>query len=191
MKSNYFYLFILIITFITTGASISCNGGASSDDDDDTDDFSITSSEASDGFDDGDTIPTEFACTDYDGSNELPTLTLSNAPSGTNSFAITVVDSTSSDIHMVLFDIPSTPLIIDDEDDYDSSNFATNYNSNRGYDGPCPPEGEAAHTYVFTAYAMPDAALTVDDPTDADAVITAIQANDLATDSISGTFAAP
>ncbi len=155
------------------------------------DDFAVTSVD----FTDGEALAIDTACGDLGGNNEIPELAWENAPGGTQSFAIVLLDtSTDPDtVHMVLFNILAATSSIDDTDPYQESNFAENYLGERGYAGPCPPDGDAAHTYQFTVYALDfqDLAGEVSDTTDADQVIATIQANDLASDSISGTFEAP
>lgn len=108
------------------------------------------------------------------------------------SFAIVMKDTTNPTTHMVLFNISSSTTSVDDTDDFSASSFAANYLGTRGYAGPCPPAGET-HTYVFTLYALDveDLSDEVSDTSDADAVVDAIEANDLDSDTLSGTFTAP
>ncbi len=184
---------LMLLTLLTFGGSVGGKCGNTPTDDDSETAFTLTSAASSGGFDAGSAIPVEFACDDTGGSDELPTLSWTNPPSGTLSFAITMVDtSTDPDTtHMVLFDISSSTTSVDDEADFAQSNFAVNYNNTRGYDGPCPPTGET-HTYRFTIYGLSIANLseTGADTTSASDVITKIEANDLASDSVSGTFTA-
>lgn len=158
-------------------------------------DFTLTSSSSSDGFDPDGTIAAVYACSSAGGSDELPTLSWSNPPNGTLSYAITVIDTTTDPdtIHAVLFNIASSATSVDDEDDFNSTNSCINYNNASSYAGPCPPSGEE-HTYVFTIYALEvadlvdDAEANVDDAEDC---IEKIKDKDLDSDSISGKFTGP
>lgn len=103
-----------------------------------------------------------FGCS---GENRSPELAWSGAPEGTQSFAVTVYDpdapTGSGWWHWVIFDIPaevtSLPAGAGDpasglapEDSVQSNtDFGT-----PGYGGPCPPEGDAPHHYVFTVFAL-------------------------------------
>lgn len=101
-----------------------------------------------------------FGCS---GENKSPQLSWTNAPKGTKSFAITVYDpdapTGSGWWHWLVVNLPkSTDTIttnasaqgklpkgaIETMTDYGSSNFG----------GACPPEGDNAHAYFFTIYAL-------------------------------------
>ncbi len=112
-------------------------------------------------FVDGAAIPRQFACTEEGGSNVLPDLTLDNIPAGTLSIAIIMEDLDYTNpvtgqpaVHWAGFNIqPTIPrmtisadsVIISMQNDIDNSG---------DYAGPCPPQGDAAHHYRFTAYAL-------------------------------------
>jgi len=103
-----------------------------------------------------------FGCT---GKNISPELSWVNAPEGTKSFAVTVYDpdapTGSGWWHWVVFNIakdvkslksgagdPSKKImpagVVQNVIDY---GFA-------GFGGACPPEGDKAHEYLFTVYAL-------------------------------------
>jgi len=103
-----------------------------------------------------------FGC---NGANQSPELHWSNAPVGTQSFAITMYDmdapTGSGFWHWVLTDIPATVLKLQRGAGNISAKLAPsacvqgmNDTGARGYQGPCPGEGEPAHRYILTVYAL-------------------------------------
>jgi len=103
-----------------------------------------------------------FGCT---GGNVSPALAWTDAPTGTRSFALTVYDpdapTGSGWWHWVVFNLPATatslpagagtpskgalpPGVIQSRTDFGTP----------GYGGPCPPQGDAPHRYVFTLHAL-------------------------------------
>ena len=103
-----------------------------------------------------------FGC---NGENKSPQLEWSNAPGDTKSFAITIYDADaptgSGYWHWVVYDIPSTVHEIKQGagsgDRKLKPDGAKDGNSDfgvPGYGGPCPPENDKAHTYIFTVYAL-------------------------------------
>jgi Raf kinase inhibitor-like YbhB/YbcL family protein len=109
-----------------------------------------------------------FGCT---GRNVSPALTWSNAPSGTKSFALQVHDPdapTGSGLwHWAVYDIPSNTTELaqgagNSRASLPEGAFAGNNDfldtgatgDNGNYGGPCPPQGDTPHRYVFTLYAV-------------------------------------
>ncbi len=109
-----------------------------------------------------------FGCT---GENVSPALAWSNAPSGTKSFALQVYDPdapTGSGLwHWAVYDIPGDAAGLARGAGNDAASLpagafggstdffdtgATGANGN--YGGPCPPQGDVPHRYVFTLYAL-------------------------------------
>jgi Raf kinase inhibitor-like YbhB/YbcL family protein len=109
-----------------------------------------------------------FGCT---GQNVSPALAWANAPAGTRSFALQVHDPdapTGSGLwHWAVYDLPANatslargagngPAALPAGALAGSNDFldtgATGGNGN--YGGPCPPQGDAPHRYVFTLYAL-------------------------------------
>jgi Raf kinase inhibitor-like YbhB/YbcL family protein len=92
------------------------------------------------------------------GQNQSPSLTWSNAPANTRSFALTTFDPDAGGghgfWHWLVFDIPATvhgldvgaapPGAVQGENDFGDHN----------YGGACPPAGSGLHHYVFTLYAI-------------------------------------
>jgi Raf kinase inhibitor-like YbhB/YbcL family protein len=102
-----------------------------------------------------------FGCS---GGNVSPELSWANAPAGTKSFALTVYDpdapTGSGWWHWVVYNIPA-----------DTKELASGVGSgtgalptgavqgktdfgSAGYGGPCPPQGDKPHHYIFTLYAL-------------------------------------
>ena len=115
---------------------------------------------------DTDPIPMEFiydafGCT---GGNQSPPLEWKNAPEGTKSFAITIFDldapTGSGWWHWQIYNIPAILDFLPQNASADlpvpaaNAKQTRNDYSNQGYGGPCPPEGDAPHRYLFTLHAL-------------------------------------
>lgn len=108
-----------------------------------------------------------FGCT---GGNLSPQLYWENIPEGTRSFAVTMYDpdapTGSGWWHWIVFDIPAeaTELkqgagdILKNILPKGSIQSSTDFGQ-PGYGGPCPPEGDRPHQYIFTVYALKTASL--------------------------------
>lgn len=112
-------------------------------------------------FGDGETLPQvhafdQFGCT---GGNTAPELSWSGAPAGTQSFALVVHDPDAPTgvgfFHWVVSNLPATTTRLGGAHSLPASaqNHHTDYGAS-GYGGPCPPEGDSPHRYVFTVYAL-------------------------------------
>lgn len=116
---------------------------------------------------DQDTIGNEhvyngFGCS---GRNVSPELRWERAPKETKSFAVTVYDpdapTGSGWWHWIIFNIPpsmtSLPAGAGKPDSAGappgSIQSMTDFGG-QGYGGPCPPQGDKPHRYVFTVYAL-------------------------------------
>ena len=156
----------------------------------------------SDSFRDGDYVAREhllsadygFGCT---GGNRSPHLQWQDAPSGTKSFAVTCFDpdapTGSGFWHWVVVNIPPTVT----ELPLDAGNPAsgklpagalqvrTDFGK-PGYGGPCPPEGDHPHRYLFTVHAVSLDALPVTADTSAAVVGFHLHFNTLAKASLMG-----
>jgi Raf kinase inhibitor-like YbhB/YbcL family protein len=93
------------------------------------------------------------------GMNRAPGFTWTNAPAGTQSFAILEVDPDGGAgrgvNHWVIYNIPGSATSISPEEI-----AAGKYTPGRGtgdlvgYRGPCPAPGDAPHHFVVTIYAL-------------------------------------
>ena len=106
-----------------------------------------------------------FAGMGCTGKNLSPSLAWRGAPAGTRSFALTVYDpdapTGSGWWHWVVYDIPASASglpagagdpakkLLPAGASQGNTDFGT-----PGYGGPCPPQGDKPHRYVFTLYAL-------------------------------------
>ena len=111
------------------------------------------------------TLVQEFNSFGCAGENRSPQLTWSNAPKGTQSYAITMYDPdapTGSGWWLwLVFDIPTdVNELLENAGDPDENLMAegviqslTDYGF-AGFGGPCPPKGDGAHQYIITIHAL-------------------------------------
>ncbi len=125
-----------------------------------------------------------FGC---DGENLSPALAWTDAPKGTKSFAILVHDPDaptggSGWWHWVAYNIPaSTTALAQGAGKGDGSAMpkgsaqgVTDFGS-AGYGGPCPPQGDKPHRYIFTLHALK--AEKLDIPTGSTAALAGFMVN--------------
>ncbi|MBL6664292.1 MAG: YbhB/YbcL family Raf kinase inhibitor-like protein [Rickettsiales bacterium] len=103
-----------------------------------------------------------FGCV---GDNISPQLFWKNAPKDTKSFAITVYDpdapTGSGWWHWIALNIPASYGSLSQEfggkNEFLLNNDITQIKNDYGtysFGGPCPPEGDKPHRYIFTIYAL-------------------------------------
>lgn len=135
-----------------------------------------------------------FGCS---GGNVSPALSWNDVPTGTKSFAITVYDpdapTGSGWWHWSAYDLPaalrSLPAgagkvgTLPDGAKQGRNDFGSN-----GFGGACPPQGDKPHRYIFTVFALKVEKLDV--PADASAALIGymLNANKLATASLTARF---
>lgn len=121
--------------------------------------FTLSSSDVGGQF----TIKQEFNGFGCVGDNISPSLAWSDAPKGTQSFAVTIYDpdapTGSGWWHWIVYNIPKTVSSIPTNASAEgtlpkgSVESMTSYGS-AGYGGACPPKGDKAHRYIITVYAL-------------------------------------
>ena len=138
-----------------------------------------------------------FGCS---GGNVSPSLTWTNAPAATKSFAITMYDpdapTGSGWWHWVMFDIPPNVTSLPGNAGDPASGKApagavqsrTDFGK-PGYGGPCPPKGDRPHRYILTVHALKVPKLDGADENASAAMIGfMIKANEIAKASIQATY---
>jgi Raf kinase inhibitor-like YbhB/YbcL family protein len=116
----------------------------------------------------GSSVPQTFAFNGFGctGQNVSPALTWRDPPADTKSFAVFVHDPDAKSggagfWHWAAIDIPATARTLAQGAGDQSGKalpagarqIASDFGS-QSWGGPCPPQGEAAHRYVFTVYAL-------------------------------------
>jgi len=156
----------------------------------------------SESFNDGDYLANDhilseaygFGCA---GGNLSPQLSWSGAPEGTKSFALTCFDpdapTGSGFWHWVVVNIPadvsSLALGAGSGDSMPAGALQTRTDFGApGYGGPCPPEGDHPHRYLFTLHAVGLDALPVEADTSAAVVGFMLNFNTLAKASLMGLY---
>jgi hypothetical protein len=106
----------------------------------------------SDAFQNGQPIPTRYTC---DGADQTPTLSWSEPPQGTKSFALVIDDPDAPSgtfRHWGVYDIPASARSIGGGQR--SGSEVANDFGKAGYGGPCPPKGHGPHHYHFKLFAL-------------------------------------
>lgn len=123
--------------------------------------FTLTSSELGGQLTDSQVF-SGFGCS---GKNISPSLKWINAPANTRSFAVTVYDpdapTGSGWWHWVIFNIPANINELKTNAGQIEKRLApvgsiqsiTDFGKS-GFGGACPPQGDKAHRYIFTVYAL-------------------------------------
>ena len=121
------------------------------------------------------------------GQNLSPDLRWSYAPAGTNSFAVTMFDPDAQGgagwWHWVMYDIAPNVNHLPPGAGDASRTFMPDVVQGMtsfgkvGYGGPCPPEGDPPHHYVFSVHALDVARLEVPEGASLDDVDFAIHAH--------------
>jgi Raf kinase inhibitor-like YbhB/YbcL family protein len=151
---------------------------------------------SSSAFTNGAAIPVKYANTGVSGGlNYSIPLSWSNVPSGTQSFALSMIDiSASNFVHWLVLNIRSSANSLAENI---SGTFSlptkeyTNDFPSSGYGGPQPPVADGPHSYVITIYALNSDNVSFTDNTNGNnlsAFNSAISGKILEQASITGTF---
>jgi Raf kinase inhibitor-like YbhB/YbcL family protein len=136
-------------------------------------------------FENGGAIPKRFTC---EGKDVSPPLRFSNVPFEARELDLLVEDPDADRfVHWTLLRIPPTIHYIAEGEPPSGTAEAENGFGNRSWGGPCPPEGQGAHRYVFGLYAT-DAPLGLTASASADDVRSAIAKHAIATGRLTARF---
>lgn len=157
--------------------------------------FKLTSPDISEGHFMAKTF--EFNGFGCDGPNLSPALNWQNAPTGTQSFAITVFDpdapTGSGFWHWLVLDIPATVTsFAQGAGNGQLPAGCRSFNNDYGikeFGGACPPEGHGMHRYQFTVWALPEATLAVPEGASAAVVGFMLNATALGKATLTATYA--
>ncbi len=136
--------------------------------------------------------PFGFGCS---GGNESPALAWADAPDATRSFALTCYDpdapTGSGFWHWILVNLPpdvtALPAGAGTGPSRRPGGFpVVNDYGTDGYGGPCPPEGDPPHRYLFTVHAVGVDALPVTAATPQAVVRFLLHADTIATATLTG-----
>ena len=119
--------------------------------------LSITSS----AFENGGTIPKRFTCS---GENISPPLSFRHVPARAHELALLVEDPDADDfLHWGVLSIPpATPGFAEATTPIGVLQLKNGF-GDRDWGGPCPPEGDSPHRYVFALYALDGPVDSADD----------------------------
>lgn len=132
--------------------------------------FELTSTSfGSDGMFADKNVANTFGCS---GQNVSPQLSWKDAPEGTKSFAVTIYDpdapTGSGFWHWLVFNLPPSTTELPEGAGSEGGTLPDGAAQGRNdagmnaYMGPCPPEGDPAHRYVITVFAVDVDALPPD-----------------------------
>ncbi len=137
-------------------------------------------------FADGGTIPVVYTCA---GRGLAPPLRWSGVPASARALALVMEDPDAPGgtfVHWVLVDLPPRTSALRGGAPPPARALGNSF-GRRGYGGPCPPEGDRPHHYVFRLYAL-DAPLRLAASTSPGDVRTAIGRHAIASGRLTGRF---
>ena len=116
---------------------------------------------SSSAFKDGEKIPNQYVMPGAGGQNVSIPLAWKNVPSGTKSFALSMVDPhpvAQNWVHWLVINLPSHVTMIEEGASRKKMPAGSlelkNSFGDIGYGGPQPPKGTGDHPYVVTIYAL-------------------------------------
>lgn len=104
----------------------------------------------------GETIPELYTC---DGADVSPPLAWRSLPKGARSLALLMEDPDAaggdkSFVHWTMYDIEPTITGVAEAYIPPKAKEGDTSSGKTGYSGPCPPQGDQPHRYVFAVYAL-------------------------------------
>ena len=136
-------------------------------------------------FRDGGSIPKRFTC---DGDGRSPALRWSGVPAGARELALVVEDPDADRfVHWTVLRIPADAPGIAEGSVPAGAVETENSFGKRGWGGPCPPEGDDPHRYVFALYAS-DVSLPLGRNSSPDEVRAALSDHAIARGTLTGRF---
>lgn len=139
-------------------------------------------------FADGGPLPEDHTC---DGLDVPPPLVIDDVPAGVVELAVVVTERADAGaVHWVLAGIPSVVTRLDSGVVPPEAVPARSSTGVEGWDGPCPPPGDAARIYDFLVYAMTEP-IGLTPGLDARRAIELIEQAAVATGALSATYASP
>ena len=116
---------------------------------------------SSSAFKDGEKVPIQYVMPGAGGKNISVPLSWKNIPSGTKSFAVSMVDPhpvAQNWVHWLVINIPANVTFLEEGASRKKmpqrSMELKNSFGDIGYGGPQAPKGTGDHPYVFTLYAL-------------------------------------
>jgi Raf kinase inhibitor-like YbhB/YbcL family protein len=136
-------------------------------------------------FRDGGSIPRRFTC---DGEDVSPPLRWSGVPAGARELALVMEDQDADRfVHWTVLGLPGRATGIAEGRVPPRAVETENSFGDRGWGGPCPPEDDEPHRYVFAVYAT-DARLGLGEDSSPDEVRSALSDHALARGTLTGRF---
>ena len=138
-------------------------------------------------FAEGGRIPARFTC---DGENVSPPLTWNRVPIEARSLAVVMQDPDAPGgafTHWTLWDLSRRSVGLNADRVPDDALEGRNGFGTTGYSGPCPPEDDPAHRYLFRLYAL-NADLDLPAGASPGTVMEAITRHSIASGTATGTY---
>jgi Raf kinase inhibitor-like YbhB/YbcL family protein len=146
-------------------------------------------------FKDGEKIPIQYVMPGAGGKNISVPLSWKNIPTGTKSFALSMVDPhpvAQNWVHWLVINIPADVVSIEEGASRKKMPPGTvelqSSFGDIGYGGPQPPKGTGDHPYVFTLYALNAEKLNLGANTSLPAFKKALEGKVLGSATVTGKF---
>lgn len=105
-------------------------------------------------FDHGDAIPERFSC---EGENVPPPLRWTGVPAGATELALVIEDPDAPEgifVHWLVVGIGGGATGLEGTEPPVGAEVLAGSSDNPTYIGPCPPDGDGDHRYVFEVYSL-------------------------------------